>query len=124
MTTVYLAGGMRTGWQKKFIERYPELDFIDPCTSGLKDPKDYTKWDMKAVEKSDAVIAYLEEGNPSGLGLAFEIGYALGLGKRLVYFINEKRDKYAAILEEAVWLKFYTLEEIFDHFDTLVGREE
>jgi nucleoside 2-deoxyribosyltransferase len=43
----------------------------------------------------------MEEGNPSGYGLMFEIGYALGLGKTVI-FLDEQQGKYFAIAREAV----------------------
>ena len=109
---IYLAGGMRSGWQ----DRLSEFDVIDPRTHGLSDPEEYTAWDMAGVRECDIVFAYLEKSNPSGLGMAFEIGYALGLGKRVI-FVNEKKDKYAKILECAC-INFDTLEEGIKYLET------
>ena len=96
---IYLSGGMHSGWQDLFISRYPDFTFFDPRSHGLTEPEDYTKWDIEKILESDLVIAYLEDSNPSGLGMAFEIGVAVGAGKP-IYFVNEQMDnKYTKILE-------------------------
>jgi len=118
---VYLSGGMRSNWQDIFIEGYPEIEFIDPRSHGLSDPKEYTKWDMEGVRKADLVIAYLEKSNPSGLGLAFEIGYAIGLGKPVI-FENGKNDKYARILECACTHVCKNLNEVMEVLDEMIVK--
>jgi len=113
---IYLAGGMHTGWQDRLIERYPKITFIDPRTHGLTDPKEFTEWDIKGVEEADLVFAYLEKTNPSGLGTAFEVGYAVAI-KRFVIFVNEKQDKYAALMACSANKYFETLNEALAFFD-------
>lgn len=116
---VYLSGGMHSGWQSRFIERHPSVEFIDPSSHNLADPKEYTKWDMRAIKECDFVIAYLEKDNPSGLGLAFEIGYAVGLNKPVV-LVNEKGDdKYTAILEHASTFSVVDIEEVLEKLSTV-----
>lgn len=80
---IYLAGGMRTNWQDKVTARIQRLTvpvlFIDPRNHGYADEVSYTSWDICGVERSDIVFAYLEADNPSGAGLALELGVAEGL---------------------------------------------
>ena len=45
------------------------------------------------LDSSDAVLFYFEESNPSGLGSAFEVGYAVAKGKPVV-FIDEKHTSH------------------------------
>lgn len=116
---VYLAGGMHSNWQDIFIDGYPDIEFIDPRSHGLSDPEDYTLWDMKGIERADIVIAYLEKSNPSGLGMAFEIGYAVGLGKPVI-FENGKQDKYAKMLEHASGYVCNNLNEVIEVLDEMV----
>ncbi len=114
---------MHSGWQDKFIERYPQIDFYDPRSHGLTDPKAYATWDIDAIGRSYGIIAYLEESNPSGLGMAFEIGYAVGLDL-LTIFINEKDDRYAKIIEHSVHHNFSSIEEAFALFDDYFAEKE
>ena len=86
---VYLAGGMRSGWQKYVKEAVSGVQFIDPRLHFLDEPDEYTTWDLMAIRRCDLVFAYLERTNPSGMGLALEIGYAKALGKPVI-LVNEK----------------------------------
>lgn len=49
----------------------------------------YTLWDMHHIRSADILFGYMEKDNPSGYGLATEIGYAKGLGKTVI-LIDEK----------------------------------
>ena len=82
---IYLAGGFRSGWQDAVIRLASHHAFLDPRMHGLTEERDYTKWDLDAIRESDLVFAYLEKDNPSGAGLALEIGYAHALGKVIVF---------------------------------------
>ena len=98
----YLAGGMRgEPWQDKVRELLPGHGFIDPMHSGLKNPADFTQWDVGGVAICDGIIAYMEEDNPSGIGLTLEIGLALGMGKP-VWFANESTASRWKLVEHAV----------------------
>ena len=97
---IYLAGGMHSGWQDILIDWFDKFTFIDPRSHRLTDPREYTEWDMNGIRTADLVFAYLERSNPSGLGLALEVGYAVGLN-RPVFLVDEKRDRYADILRAA-----------------------
>lgn len=111
---IYLAGGMKTGWQDKLIEhkKFEERHtFFDPRMNNTKEPREYATLDLHNIKQSDLVFAYLEKGNPSGAGLALEIGYGKGLGKTVI-FVNEKRDdKYWKLVEETADVVFEKLED-------------
>lgn len=121
---VYFCGGMRSGWQDKIKntviytgrnEILPDtisiplkdliftaeiVDFIDPRLNGTKVPPEFTTWDLFQLKDCNIVFAYLEKDNPSGFGLAAEIGYAKALGKTII-FVNEKSDDiYLRFVEE------------------------
>ena len=113
---IFLSGGMHSGWQDTFIERYPTIDFLDPRSHGLTDPVEYTRWDLSAVDRCDAVIGYMEADNPSGVGTAMEVGYAIGRGK-LVYFCHEKDDRYFDIVRVAATFSFFRIEHLIEMFD-------
>jgi hypothetical protein len=105
---VYLAGGMRSDWQDKVIDkcRGLNMNFLDPRRHGLKDPILYTTWDMQAIQRSDVVLAFLEYDNPSGLGMAAEIGYAKGLGLPVI-FVNEQHIDHNTAFLEIMCLGYY-----------------
>lgn len=78
MTTyVYLAGGMKSGWQDRVIEACHDKDvvFFGPRSHGCTNEAEYTAWDLKHARNADTVFAYLEMDNPSGFGLMLELGY-------------------------------------------------
>lgn len=86
---VYLAGGMRGTWQDQVKAACPGLNFSDPRTHGLTEPTEFAAWDLDHVRQSDAVFGYMSKDNPSGLGLALELGYAKAL-RKLTILVDEK----------------------------------
>lgn len=133
---IYLAGGMRSGWQDRVIEAVnaaiPEGDvcFLDPRKHGLGDPEAYTEWDISNIVTSCIVLAYLEKTNPGGANMALELGYAKGYakGRRLpVYIIvvDEKQDKYFSMMRTThiADVLCTTLEEGIQILITLITRQ-
>lgn len=95
---VYLAGGMKSGWQEKvkgFTSTMKRVQWFDPTEHDYGDPRHYGPWDAAAVDACDVVFAYLEAGNPGGEGMCAEIGRAAGLGK-VIIFVDEKTESGAA----------------------------
>lgn len=90
-TVVYLAGGMRSGWQDQIKKALAGQGFIfiDPRDHGCKDENGYTAWDLSGVSLADVVLGYLEKDNPSGAGLAVEFGWAAKEGKYLVFMEDQ-----------------------------------
>ena len=89
---VYLAGGMKSDWHEKVIEQCGnDFIFYNPKLHLLDKGSEYTVWDLHHVRQSDILFAYLEESNPSGIGLSLEIGLAIGLNKTVI-FIDEKSE--------------------------------
>lgn len=121
---VYLSGGHRSGWQDFIVRSADGFEFIDPSKNGLSDSKAYTSWDLYSVDKCDIVFAYLESTNPSGYGLALEVGYAAAKGKHII-FVDEKSDndrdlsKYLKIVREASGVVFESIEEGVSYLKSL-----
>jgi len=91
---VYLSGGFKSNWQEKVISELGEdFIFLNPREHELKDASQYWAWDVHFVRQCDIVFAYMDSDNPSGYGLALEVGLALGLNKTVI-LIDErsKRD--------------------------------
>lgn len=113
MAKVYLAGGMRTGWQQTVIQACPHHQFINPCDRNgvvLDQPSDYTAWDLAAVQRSEIVFGYMEASNPSGVGLASECGYGRGLNK-LIVFVDESNNRYFRFLQQLADVHYPSLAE-------------
>lgn len=89
MIKVYLAGGMKSGWQKRVAIDGPPATYIDPCDHGLGGEVEYTTWDLFGIDQADVIFVYFEAGNPSGYGLCLEAGYARARGKVIV-LVDEK----------------------------------
>jgi nucleoside 2-deoxyribosyltransferase len=112
MTTVYLAGGFKSGWQKNVVTYHK---IIDPS---IKDETGWTinqigKWDKNGIQKSDILFAYMERTNPSGFGLSCEIGYAHALGKIVVLVLEKNHEKHSDRSLE--FLTCFT-DYVFDNF--------
>ena len=105
LTTVFLSGRLESDWQEKVISQIPNLTFFNPKDHQLQSSDKYVAWDLNYIKKADIVFAYMEKDNPSGYGLATEIGYAKGLGKTII-LVDEKSKadvkfkQYFAIVRE------------------------
>ncbi len=87
---VFLSGGFKSNWQSKIIEKYNDnFIFFNPREHGLTEPNQYTVWDIHFIKECDVFFAYMEDTNPSGYGLAFELGLAYGLNKTII-LIDER----------------------------------
>lgn len=99
MKTVYLSGGLRTEWRNDVIHNSNHL-FLDPKNRGVDlNESEYPKWNIEAIKKSDIIFAYMEESNPSGIGLSFEVGLAKGMNKKVILCV-EKNDRYFEYLKK------------------------
>jgi nucleoside 2-deoxyribosyltransferase len=101
---IFLSGGFSSNWQKLFIDKFKDdFIFFNPREHGLSDPNEYTAWDIHHIKECDILFAYMENSNPSGYGLAFELGLAYGLNKTII-LVDErskndmKFDRYFKIL--------------------------
>ena len=109
MAKIYLAGGMRSDWRKKVKSGLWGLnvshEWIDPTERNNVDVShsdEYAAWDVAGVQQADIVFAYMETDNPSGVGLALEVGVAIGMGGKLIIVVNEDCDNpYMRIVEDA-----------------------
>lgn len=115
---IYLAGGLRSNWQQRIIREYQDdFIFFNPIEHGLESSsKEYTTWDLHFLEKSDIVFAYLEENNPSGIGLALEVGFAKAKGKTIILVderssTDKRFERYFRIVHECSSVTFYSIEK-------------
>lgn len=114
---IYLAGGFVGGWHEHVITSLEE-DFIlyNPQKHDLEQPDKYTYWDLFHVDKCDILLGYMSEDNPSGYGLALEMGYAKAKNKLIVLVderskIDRSFKRYFAICQESADVICETLDE-------------
>ena len=112
---VYLAGGMRSGWQRLVRAQIPGMTWYSP---EMKDEsqmalREYAAWDFCHIRRADILFAYMERDNPSGFGMAVEIGYAKALGKTVV-LVLEPHDTF---LERHLQFMAAAADVVFDNLD-------
>lgn len=83
---IYLAGGMEHGWQDRVAPLLIGHELLDPRSWSDPDPAIYTARDLDAIRRADCLLVHMSSANPSGFGLSVELGYAYGLGKRIVFW--------------------------------------
>lgn len=87
---VFLSGGFKSNWQAKVMDAANDkFIFFNPREHGLEHSDFYTTWDIHFIKECDILFAFMEESNPSGYGLAFELGVAYSLNKTII-LIDEK----------------------------------
>lgn len=94
---IYLAGGMRDGWQDRAISLLSEHEILDPRSWNSLSPTVYTARDLNAILRADCLLVHMASTNPSGLGLSVELGYAYALCKKIVFcdeIQNDWRSRY------------------------------
>lgn len=91
---VFLSGGTHSDWRSEVRRRIRNVEFYDPQTlSGHESMQVIADTERGWLDETDIVLFYLEKTNPSGLGSAFEIGYAVAKGIPVI-FVDEKRTSH------------------------------
>lgn len=115
--SIYLAGGFHSNWQDKLISKYSDnFVFYNPQNNCLSNAREYTIWDLYHIDKCDILFGFMEIGNPSGFGIALEIGYARAKGKTII-LVDEKSKidpdfaKYFRMSVESSSIYFESLKE-------------
>ena len=116
---VYLAGGMNSEWRDK-VKELSNIDFYDPKLKPDKHWSEYGTWDVHFIKQCDICFAYMEKTNPSGYGLAAEIGYACALNKTVILIIEpgHEKDRYFQFLKQFADVVYDNLEEGIDFLKT------
>lgn len=78
-------------------EPYVPQDALPPSPD--VSPMHVLQTNIRAVEEADLVVTVLDK---PGFGVAFELGFARALGKRVVLFRSDRQDYLGKILE-GVW---------------------
>lgn len=122
--SIYLAGGFRGGWQDLVVRDLSNYFFIyNPQKHDLEEPDKYTHWDLFHVDKCDILLGYMSEENPSGYGLALEIGYAKAKGKLIILIDKRSRNddsfrRYFAICHASADVICDSLDEAIEYLES------
>lgn len=136
MKKIYLAGGFRGDWQEIIKNEIngnvgmSTCEFFDPKekevgkdTSPLfKNSRNYTFWDLHAIDKSDIVFVYIEKSNPA-IGSLVELGYAKGKSKTVIAVIecrDDGNDRYFDFPRETADVVFNNLEDGIIFLKTII----
>ncbi|HEY0668749.1 MAG TPA: nucleoside 2-deoxyribosyltransferase domain-containing protein [Sphingobacteriaceae bacterium] len=121
---IYLAGGFVGGWQEKVKDTLGDnFVFFDPQKHSLSDVEKYTNWDLYHVDRCDILLGYMSGTNPSGYGLALEIGFAKAKNK-LIILVDERSNiddafkRYFSICSETANICFPNLNDAIDYLST------
>jgi nucleoside 2-deoxyribosyltransferase len=116
---IYLAGGLRSGWQDTLKGLYPQFEFISPLDKDDKSMNvyEYGNWDLHYIKQCDLVFAYMEKTNPSGIGLSCELGFAYGIGKTVITCLEPDnefiKDGYLQFIKKVSHI-------VYDNFDIAI----
>lgn len=122
---VYLAGGMAGDWQDRVIEVLgDDYTFFDPRCHLLDNVREYAVWDIHHVKECHILFGYMEHSNPSGYGLALEIGYASALGKTVILVdersvIDEQFRRNYKFIQAVADINFNKLEDGINFLQSL-----
>jgi hypothetical protein len=81
----------------------------------LDEPNAYTAWDIHHVKNCDIVFAYMEASNPSGYGLAFEVGLGYAFQKTII--LVDERSPVDAEFGKYFRILYQPSGVVFDSFD-------
>lgn len=125
--SIYLAGGFRGGWHDLVVEILNDSFIIfNPQAHDLENPNKYTYWDLFYVDKCDILLGYMTEDNPSGYGLALEIGYAKAKNKLIILVDDRSKNdlsfkRYFAICHESADIICDSLEEAIKYLESFAN---
>ncbi|WP_343670059.1 nucleoside 2-deoxyribosyltransferase domain-containing protein [Chitinophaga sp.] len=120
---VFLSGGFKSNWQLTVIEQLnDQFIFFNPREHGLEHSDFYTTWDIHFVKECDILFAYMEASNPSGYGLAFELGVAYSLNKTIILVDEKSKEdpmfaKYFKILNKPSGVVLNNLAEGIEYLE-------
>jgi nucleoside 2-deoxyribosyltransferase len=131
MQKVYLAGGMRIDWRERIKKECRGLVFfcpVDKETSRAMTVDEYGTWDLHYIKQADIVFGYMERTNPSGIGLACEIGMAYGIGKTVILVLEKDSqhfpDEKLAFMRKVAHITFSDLQEGINYLKTFRLRKK
>ena len=115
---IYLAGGFNSDWQERVIKGAPQHDYYNPKTDADQTAAYlWTTQEIEALKESDLMVAFFEKDNPSGLGLAKEMGWATILKIPVIYIDEHDRlNEFLCACSKRIYAK---LEPVIEYLRTL-----
>ena len=94
--TIYLAGGLHSGWQDTVQAAVPTTDCVSPLDKDEDDMslEEFGTWDLHYVKQADLVLCYIERTNPSCIGAAIETGFAAGQDTTVVLVLEDDHEHF------------------------------
>jgi nucleoside 2-deoxyribosyltransferase len=90
---IFLAGSLDNEWRQdvkaSILDLRGDVVFFDPTEHLMHDPKHYTQQDLTALVNCDIVFARVEMALRNYAAVAFQLGFAHALGKKII-LVNEK----------------------------------
>jgi len=118
---IYLAGGIRSNWQEKIVN-VVSAEYYNPRTKEIDKKLTLTEfgtWDLHFIKKCDIVFAYMEKTNPSGIGMAVEMGFAKALGKTVILCLEENnehiKDSYLEFMRKVADITFTNIDDAINY---------
>jgi len=125
MQKVYLAGGMRVDWREGIKKECKGLVFfcpVDKESSQVMSVDEYGTWDLHYIKQADILFGYMERTNPSGIGLACEMGMAYGMNKTVILVLEKGSEHFAddklEFLRKVAHITFSELQEGINYLKT------
>lgn len=117
---VFLSGGTHGDWQEGVLKKFPMVTFFDPRTLAQETMRTIATTERVWLDECDLLFFYFETGNPSGLGSAFEVGYAVAKNIPVI-FVDEKQTTHSEWLSIHCTEVFHNLQDglqaLADHID-------
>lgn len=124
---IYLAGGLRSNWQKKVTDKVDAIFYnprekeVDKVLTLLE----FGTWDLHFIKKCDIVFGHMERTNPSGVGMAVEMSYAKALGKTVILCLEENnehvKDRYLQFMKKVSDIVFTDIDDAINYLKLYKG---
>lgn len=118
---IYLAGGIRSGWQEKIISNVDAI-FYNPRDKEIDkilSLEEFGTWDLHHIRMCDIVFGYMEKSNPSGIGMSVELGYAKALGKTVILCLEKDnehiKDRYLDFMKKVSDVVYENIDDALEY---------
>lgn len=116
---------MRSEWREKIKNECKEFVFFCPKDKEVSQEmivEEYGTWDLHYIKQCDIMFCYMEKTNPSGIGLACEMGFGYGIGKTIILILEEENEfinsTYLAFLKKVSHVCFSNFQDAVKYLKT------
>lgn len=118
---------MRSCWREEIKETCNGFLFFCPKDKEVSrdmNVDEYGTWDLHYIKQCDIMFCYMEKSNPSGIGLACEMGFGYALGKTVILVLEDENEKipeeYLAFLKKVSHVTFSDFQAAVNYLKTFV----